>query len=118
MEPTAAIFGVPVYVAVGIVSPYLFFALGLVAARKLGIYRNMSRRHMYWSGAVACLLVPGMLAGGAVVEIEEATHYGYLESVFKYTIFCGTLTVYGSAAPELFEAVRNRIVKSVTSEHG
>lgn len=118
MELAAAFFGIPVYAAAGIISPYLFFALGLMVAGKLGLYRNMSRSHMYWSGLIACLLVPGMLAVGSVVEIEEETRYGYLESVFKFTIFCGTLMVYGSAAPELFEAIRNRIVKSATSEHG
>ena len=66
----------------------------------------------------------GLLISSASVAIPDegsgqnavTVHYGYMESVPEYIVFVGLLMFYGTATPELFEGIRNRVRSGVSGK--
>ena len=107
MEPTSFLFPV---IAIG--SPFLSFFAGVWLADRMGLYSHIPRRMLYLTAIPTGLLVPGLLASSGVVTIGKVHHYGYMQHEFKLALFLGTVMIYGSASPELFAAIRNKILQS------
>ena len=107
MEPTFVLFP-----AIAIGSPFLSFFAGVWLADRVGLYSHIPRRTLYLTAIPTGFIIPGLLAGSAVVTIGEVTHYGYMQDEFKLAVFLGTVMVYGSASPELFAAIRSKILES------
>ena len=115
MEPTFVLFPV---IAIG--SPFLSFFAGVWMADMAGLYSHIPRRTLYLTAIPTGFIVPSMLAGSAVVTIGEVTpygymeviHYGYMQHEFKLLLFLGTVMVYGSASPELFAAIKSKLLES------
>ena len=106
------------YPLIVIGSPFGAFALGVFIADRAGLYSHMTRRTLYLTAVPTGLLFPAFLAGSAVVIIEGTVHYGYMQHWTKLVMFCGTLMVYGSASPELFAAIRARILETGRTNSG
>ena len=111
MEPTYF-----VYPAFGIASPYLAFFLGVFAADRLDLYSEISSIKLFFIAIFPGLLLPSMFAHGASITIKGVTYYGYLESVFEFASFAGFVAVSGSVAPELFFAIRRKVLKDANGD--
>ena len=106
MEPTFFLFPL---IAIG--SPFLSFFAGVLLADRGQLYPHIPRRTLYLTAVPTGLVIPAMLAGSAVVTIGDTTYYGYMQDEFKLAAFVGTVMVYGSAAPELFAALRSKVIE-------
>ena len=107
MEPTFVW-----YPAIAIGSPYVAFFAGVWLADRVGLYSHIPRRTLYLTAIPTGFIIPSLLAGSAFVTIEDVPHYGYMQHEFKLLLFLGTVMVYGSASPELFAAIRSKILES------
>ena len=63
----------------------------------------------------AGLLTTGILISSASIQLSGVTYFGYMVSPAKYLIIIGTIMFYGTAAPELFAAIRGRLSDDVKS---
>ena len=101
------------YPVIGIASPFVLFFLGVYLADKIGLYSSVSRKSLYLTAIVPGFIFPAMLALGSSVTINGTTYYGYLDSVFKYALFAGTLMIYGCAAPHLLTSLLRKILAHI-----
>lgn len=75
-----------------------------------------SQRKNVWLMSVPVgLVTTGILISSASIQQSGVIYYGYMASPAKYSIFFGTIMFYGTAAPELFAAVRGRLKNSIDS---
>ena len=42
--------------------------------------------------------------------LDGVANYGYMQTIPKYMMFCGTIMFYGVASPELFGAIKSRVL--------
>ena len=98
------------YIALTFVCPILSFFVGVIVADSVGLYGSIKRRTMYLTAIPTGIVVTGMLMSGASVTLDGVANYGYMQTMPKYMMFCGTIMFYGVASPELFGAIKSRVL--------
>lgn len=97
--------------------PFFAFFCGVGIADAIDLYSGIPRKTVWLMSVPTGLVSTGLLMISASVAVSNGGAgengplivYGYMESVPKYSVFVGVLMFYGTATPELFQALRNKI---------
>lgn len=100
-----------------LVAPFLAFFCGVAIADVIDLHSDIPRLTVWLMSIPTGMVSTGLLMVSASVSIPNdgagengaIVLYGYMESIPKYAVFVGLLMFYGTATPELFQAIRNRI---------
>ncbi len=95
-------------VAIG--SPFLSFFAGVWLTDRIGLYSHIPRRILYLIAIPIGIVLPAQFAQSAAVTIDSVIYYGYMQQVFKFAMFMGTVMLCGMAVPDLFVAIMSRIL--------
>ena len=104
-------------VALGVIAPYVTFAVVVIIADLLSLYPNMPRLHLYLKPVPVGLFVVSflMLNGFLVVSPTDTAsgfrqeYYGHLQSMPHFVMFCATTMFAGTYAPGVFTAYRTTL---------
>ena len=93
-------------------SPLLFFFIGVVIADRAALYEHITRREMYPTAIPTGVLITGMLTSGTAPMIDDVPNYGHMQHLHKFLLFAGTVMFYGVASPELFGALKTKVLRA------
>ena len=96
--------------------PFVAFFFGVFISIKLKLNGELRGWHVFLMSIPVGLLTIGTLLLSSTVEIngpnigESITKYGHMNSEAQFFVFIGTVMLYGTLVPQLFNQTRRRIV--------
>ena len=96
-------------------TPFLAFAFGVFISIQLSLNGDLSTRHVVLMSIPVGILTIGNLLMIITVQInnrdsgEIVIKYGHINSVGQFLGFIGSVILYGTLVPQLFDQVRRRI---------
>lgn len=102
------------------VTPFAAFALGVYISIRLNLTGDLSTEHVVLMSIPVGILTIGNLLMIITVQVndpdsgETLIRYGHMNSVGQFLVFIGTVILYGTLVPQLFDQVRRQIQKKVT----
>ncbi len=103
MEPTFLFYKITDIIA--LITPFLAFFVGVFISIKLELNGQSKHSHVVLMSIPVGLLTIGNLLMATNVNGQ----YGFMGSAGQYLIFIGTVMLYGTLVPQLFESARSRI---------
>jgi hypothetical protein len=119
MEPS--LFGNALTWLLVYVAPFMCFAIGVFISIELGLNGDLSGKHtMLMAIPVGVLTVGNLLMTMSFMDVDPHTNsqvikFGHIQSVGQFLVFSGTVILYGTLVPQLFNQVR---VKLSAHSHG
>ena len=108
-----------VFMAAASFAPYLAYAFGVWMAGQLKLYPRLRNYEMYLMAIpVGLIAVSGLLVSTTVTVLPgnacqcaagtPETVYGHFESLPNGLLFLGTMMIFGTLVPDLFQTIRAR----------
>jgi len=95
--------------------PFLAFALGVAVSIVLNLNGQVSPKHAICMAIpVAFFTIGNLLTAMSFVVVDPVTsteiqQYGHLKSPGHFLVFIGTVMLYGTLVPQLFNQIRAKV---------
>ena len=99
----------------GFFTVFLFtaFFVGVYLATKLRLYEDVKILHLWLMSIPTGLLLTGLMISSSIAKVPGSGDYiaGYQDHIGKYVTFYALLIFYGTAVPDLFSRVRQKVLQ-------